>query len=103
MGIDWNQFNEKYVRLVTGIEKRLKLSNWSDGQWFGKPGISFDVLEEDTVKAQQKQFTVTSDMLIRLLKPVILKAEKAGRDCIDVSIVRTGEGRNTRYAVKEYV
>ena len=101
--IDWTQFNEKYVRLVTGIEKRLKLSNWTDGQWFGKPGISFDVLEEDTGLAQQKQFTVTSSMLIRLLKPIILKAEQEDRECIDVSILRTGEGSNTRYAVRENV
>jgi hypothetical protein len=87
--------------LVTGIEKRLKLGNWIDGEWFGKPGISFDVLQEDNGQAQQKQFTVTSPMMIRLLKPILLKAEREGRDSITVSIVRTGEGPNTRYAVNE--
>ena len=99
--IDWTKFNEKYVRLVTGIEKRLKLSNWIDGEWFGKPGISFDVLQEDNAQEQQKQYTVTSPMLIRLLKPILLKAEREERDSITVSIVRTGEGPNTRYAVNE--
>ena len=86
--------------MATGVEKRLKLTNWSDGEWFNKPGISFDVLEEDGV-AVQKQFTVTSRRLIRAMKPIIMKAEEDERDIISVSILRTGEGLNTRYMVKD--
>ena len=86
---------------MAGIEKKLKLTNWAGGEWFGKPGINFDVVLEDGEKMAQKQFTVTSRRLIRGLKPILLKAEEEGRDTISVSILKTGEGQNTRYAVKE--
>ena len=85
---------------MSGIEKKLKLKNWSDGTWFDKPGIGFDVVEEDGV-AVKRQLTVTSRRLIRALKPLIMKAEEAGRDSISVSILRSGEDLNTRYTVKE--
>jgi len=100
--IDWTKFNDKFVRLVTGVEKRLKLTNWHDGIWLNKPGINFDVLEEDGVKpVNQRQFTVTSRKLIRALKPIILEAEEDEKDTVSVSILRTGEEFNTRYTVKE--
>lgn len=98
--INWTKFKDKYVSLVTGTEKKLKLANWRDGNWFNKPGIGFDVLEEDGKKVQ-KQFTVTSRRLIRVLKPLILKAEESKRDTVSVSILRIGEGLDTRYTVKE--
>ena len=98
--IDWTKFNDRYVRLVTGEEKILRLSNWADGEWFGKPGLSFDVTHEDAQEVQ-KQFTVTSSMLIRLLKPILMKAEQEKRTTVAISILRTGEGRNIRYAVNE--
>jgi len=78
----------------------LKLNNWSDGEWFNKPGVGFEVMEEDGKKVQ-KQFTVTSKRLIRALKPIIMKAEEERRDTISVSIIRTGKGLDTRYTVKE--
>ena len=98
--IDWTKFNGKYVRLATGVEKRLQLTNWTDGEWFGKPGLSFDVIQEDG-ETVQKQFTVTSQMLIRLLRPILEKAERQDKNIIKVSILRTGEKRNTRYSVNE--
>lgn len=85
---------------MTGAEKKLKLRNWQDGVWFNKPGIGFDVLEEDG-KVIQKQFTVTSSRLIRALKPIILKAEDEKREIISVSILRSEEGFNTKYTVRE--
>ena len=86
--------------METDIERQLKLTNWRDGNWFNKPGIGFDVLEEDG-KTVQKQFTATSRRLIRALKPLIVKAEDNRQDTISVSILRSGEGLDTRYAVKE--
>lgn len=85
---------------MNGAEKKLKLRNWQDGVWFNKPGIGFDVLEEDG-KVVQKQFTVTSRRLIRALKPIILKAEEEKRNTISVGIIRTGEGFDTEYTVRE--
>ena len=98
--IDWTKFNDKYVRLVTGVEKRLKLANWTGGEWLGKPGISFDVLVEDG-ETSERQFTVISRKLIGMMKPIILKAEEDGKDTISVSILKTGESFDTRYTVKE--
>jgi hypothetical protein len=98
--INWNKFNEQYVRLVVGVEKKLKLTKWTAGDFFGKYGINFLVLEEDGNKVE-KQFTVISRRLIRELKPIIVKAEEDGKETIAISILRTGEGFNTRYTVKE--
>lgn len=67
------------------MEKKLKLTNWQSGEFFGnQPGISFDVIQEDS-KIVKKQFTVTSRRLIRELKPILLKAEEQGKDTIAVS------------------
>ncbi|MFH1848620.1 MAG: hypothetical protein ABH879_00370 [archaeon] len=100
--INWKKFEDRYVRLETGNEKRLKLSNWSDGVWFNKPGISFDVVEEDGEKVALKQFTVISKRLIRAIKPIIVRAESRGEDAIVISILQSGEGLDTRYTVKEH-
>ena len=97
--IDWTKFNGRYVRLTTDVVKKLKLANWTGGEWFGKPGISFDVLEEDGLSVE-KQFTVTSRMLPTELKPLLLKAEEEGKTTITVSILRTGEGNDIRYTVQ---
>ena len=97
--IDWTKFNGRYVRLTTDVVKKLKLTNWTGGEWFGKPGISFDVLEEDGLSVE-KQFTVTSRMLATELKPLLLKAEEEGKTTITVSILRTGEGNDIRYTVQ---
>ena len=78
----------------------MKLMNWRGGTWFDKPGIRFDVVEEDGIPVE-KQFTVSSRGLVQTLKPLLLKAEEAGRDCISVRIMRTGEGFDTSYTVEE--
>jgi len=98
--IDWTKFKDKYVRLITGVEKKLALTDWHDGIWFDKPGIRFRVVKEDGVHVQ-KQYTVTSRRLIRALKPIIMKAEEGKRDTISVSILKIGEGFDTRYTIKE--
>ena len=78
----------------------MKLTHWHDGIWFDKPGIRFEVLEEDGT-ASQKQLTVTSRRLIRALKPILVKAEDQQKDVVSVSILRSGEGLDTRYRVKD--
>ena len=98
--IDWTKFEDKYVRLISGTEKKLKLTNWTGGEWLGKSGISFDVIVEDGEKVQM-QFTIISRKLIRAMKPIILKAEEDETDTISVCILKTGEGFDTRYTVKQ--
>ncbi len=99
-GIDWGKFETDYVQLETGRTKRLKLTNWQQGSWFNKPGLRFDVLEEDS-EPVTKSFTTTSRQVIKALKPIIQKAEERGYREISVGILRVGEGLSTLYEVKE--
>ena len=78
--IAWDAFQSNYVKILPGLEKKLKLSSWKPGEWFGKPGIGFDVLIEDGQKVA-KQFTVVSLPLIKALRPIILNAEEKGKGC----------------------
>ena len=99
-GIDWGEFRKEYVKLETDVQKKLKLTNWRQRALFDKPGLRFDVLEEDSVTVD-KTFSITSKRLIQALRPIIKKAEKQKRKVISVSLLRTGEGFDTLYAVKE--
>ncbi len=99
-GIDWGKFKTDFVKLEVGIQKKLKLTNWRQESLFDKPGIRFDVLEEDCVTVD-KAFNVTSIRLLQALKPIIQKAEKPKKEAISISILRTGEGLDTSYAVRE--
>jgi hypothetical protein len=101
MTIDWTRFEENFIRLDTGIEKKLRLTNWRPGNWFNMPGIGFDVLEEDDVDVKDKVFTTTSKRLIRKLRPIIEKTTEQGLSEISVAITRVGEGTNTHYIVRE--
>ena len=98
--IDWTTIEGRYVRLKTGVKSTLVLANWTTGKWFGKMGIGFDVLEEGG-KQVSKQLTVTNRSLIQAFKPILLKAEDEEKDTVAVSITRTGDGLDTRYAVEE--
>jgi hypothetical protein len=97
--IDWGKFDTDFVKLETGVAKRLMLTNWRQGSWFNMPGIRFEVIEEDSKKVA-KVFTTTSKRLIRILRPFIMKAEKEKATVIDITIQRVGEGLNTFYEVK---
>ena len=98
--IDWGKFKTDFVKMETGVEKKLKLSNWRQSSLFDKPGLRFDVLEEDSVVVD-KTFSITSKRLIQALRPIIQKAEKQRKKVISVSILRTGERLDTSYQVKE--
>lgn len=98
--IDWEKFRTIFVKLETDVPKKLKLTNWLQGSLFDRPGIRFDVLEEDSVTVN-KTFSITSKRLIQALKPIIQKAEKQKKKAISVSILRTGERLDTLYEVSE--
>ena len=98
--IDWGKFRTDFVKMQTGVEKKLKLTNWRQESRFDRPGIRFDVLEEDSV-AVDKTFSITSKRLIQALRPIIQEGEKQGKKIISVSILRTGEEFDTSYEVKE--
>ena len=100
--IEWNKFQMDYVRLKTGIATILKLTNWRQGIYFSKPGLRFDVVEEDS-EPVNKIFTTTSKRLIKELQPIIVKAEKQGSRIITVGILKNGEGLDTSYEVEENV
>ena len=75
-------------------------TNWRQRALFDKTGLRFDVVEEDSVTVD-KTFSITSKRLIRALRPIIQKAENGKEDSIRVSILRTGEGLDTSYEVRE--
>jgi len=99
-GIDWGKFKTDFVKLEVDIQKKLKLANWRQESRFERPGLRFDVLEEDSVAAD-KTFSITSKRLIQALRPIIQQAENGKRNTIHVSILRTGEGMDTSYEVRE--
>jgi hypothetical protein len=99
-GIDWGEFRTDFVKLGMGVQKKLKLTNWRTEHRFERPGLRFDVLEEDSVSVD-KTFSITSRRLIRALRPIIQKAERGQDDIIHVSILRTGKGLDTAYEVRE--
>jgi hypothetical protein len=100
-GIDWRRFRTDYVSLDTGVRKRLRLTNWRQSSVFDRPGLLFDVTEEDSVQVN-KSFSITSRRLIRALKPIIQRADEQGRKAISVTILRTGDGFDTAYQVEEH-
>ncbi|MBD3184975.1 hypothetical protein GF312_22015 [Candidatus Poribacteria bacterium] len=99
-GIDWEKLGSGFVKLDTDREKKLKLTNWRQEHRFDRPGLRFDVLEEDS-KPVDKTLGITSRRLIRALRPIIQNAAKHGISAISVSILRTGEGMDTSYQVRE--
>ena len=98
--IDWEKFRKEFVKLETGVQKKLKLTNWRQRALFDKLGLRFDVLAEDSVTVD-KTFSITSKRLIQALRPIVQRAEKQKKKIISVSILRTGEGLDTSYEVKE--
>jgi len=96
--INWKSFEDRFVRLETDVEKKLKLTKWNGGVWFDKAGIRFDVVEEDGWPVQ-KIFTITSRRLIRELRPLIVRAEQQKQNVIAVCITRTGEEFGTKYTI----
>ena len=98
--IEWKKFQMEYIKLEPGIAKTLRLTNWRQGSWFNKPGLQFDVIEEDS-KPVSKAFSTTSKRLIKALQPIIVRAEEQDRNKISITIRRTGEGMDTSYEVAE--
>ena len=59
-----------------------------------------DVVEEDG-ELVEKEFTVTSKRLIQELEPILNQAQKQNRKFVLISVLKTGEGFDTQYFVKE--
>ena len=98
--IDWNKFEQRNVGFEPEIEKTLELFGWQMGTWFGRPGITFSVTQEDG-QMVNKKLTTTSRRLISALRPILEKADSEGRKSIKLSIIRRGEGFDTNYEVAE--
>jgi len=109
--IDWDSMTGgNYIELKDGVQKVVVLSNWQAQTKFKepsgeiKPGISFDVLDEDGVLldvANKKDWTVTAKGALRQLQPIIEKTEAAGLIKVKVSVIRIGEKTDTKYSIKE--
>ena len=111
--IEWNDLlSGGFIKLEDGKPKKLVLSNWKPQEKFKdektgelRKGITFTVLAEDDKvyedEDSQKEYTVTAIRALVKLRPIIEKAEAAGKDFIKVNIVRVGEGRKTEYSISE--
>lgn len=109
--INWDELlNSKFVKIENDKPKKLLLANWRPQTEFKnddgtvKAGILFDVLEEDGTKFEGddiKTYTMTAIKGMAKMKPIIEKAELEKRDTIKVSIVRTGQGKQTAYSISE--
>jgi len=105
--IDWDDIlGGSFIKLVNGEAKKMRLTNWKPQENFKdedggiKPGIVFEVPLEDD-KEVKKTWTVTAIKAMAKLRPIIEKAEEAGVNEVNVSVVRVGEGRGTQYDIKE--
>ncbi len=94
------EVQSRYVRLSTGAKKVLRVTNWRNGIWFDKQGIGMDIVEEDGERVE-KEFTVTSKRLMQEMEPILKQAQKENRKSVLISLLKTGEGFDTQYLVKE--
>ena len=104
MGIDFNKFSGNFFKLEQDKRTIVKLSGWKEtmssfGSDTPKPGIAFDVVEENGVPVE-KEWTVTSIQLIQKLRPFIEKAENEGKGWISVAVIKIGDKKDTKYAVE---
>lgn len=100
-----------FITIEAGVAKRLVLTNWRPQEKFKDPttqaikfGVSFDVLKDDGVAyddSNKKDYTCTAVKALAQFKPIIEKAESAGKANICVSIVKAGEGPKTVYTIIE--
>lgn len=109
MGINWNEMGS-FITIEAGKPKRMVLKNWRQQEKFkntdGSPkfGISFDVWKDDNIEfdeTSKKDYTCTAIKACSQFKPIIEKADAAGKDSITVSILKAGEGKSTVYTITE--
>jgi len=111
--INWDEMLAgKFIRLQKGIRKVLVLMNWRAQQKFKddkgniKPGVEFDVIQEDAqdlIGDDMKSYTITAIKALAQVRPLCEKAESLGKQAIKIALVRVGEGRHTEYDIKEVV
>lgn len=116
--INWDDMSGNFVKLENAKPKRLKLNEWRQQEQFKftegtktgqlRFGLTFDVIEEDgtaqaKVDGKAKEWTVTAIKACAKLKPIIQKAEAAGKKEIMISVLRAGEGKQTVYEIEEVI
>lgn len=110
--VNWDEVTGGgFLKIETGKPVELLLKNWKPQDKFKdektgqiRAGVSFEVWQENKVVYNDKtklDFTVTAVGLLKLLKPICLKAEANGKSEVRVSIVAVGEGNKRQYSVTE--
>ena len=97
--IDWNKWNSKFFKPENGKKHILKLADWKEEKKFDRDCIEFQVKEIDG-SACDKTYTLGSFQAVQQLKPLMCEAEDKGKKEVTVSLTRTGEGRDTKYAIE---
>jgi len=107
--INWDEMGGKFIKLENGIPMRLKLTNWRQQTQFKDDngnvrfGLSFDVLQHDNIDCSEdpRNWTITAIKACAKFKPIIEKAEAAGKKVIEISVLRAGEGKQTVYEISK--
>ena len=109
MGINWNEvMSSGFVKFEDGISVTLVLMNWrqAESTFEGKTKacVAFDIMQEDNAvydKTTMKRWDCSAAGALEKLKPIIEKADAAGKSSVKVSVIRMGKGTGTQYSIKE--
>ena len=106
MAIDWKEFDRDlegaFMKLGIDAPEEVVLTNWRMEEKFDKVQLTFDVLERDGAPLTTAQTLQRSAAGFKAaLKPMMQKAEAEGRDKFKVKLLRTGEGKDTKYEATE--
>ena len=109
--INWDDIlvGGNFIKLEEGKAKQMEISNWRVQQKFKddktkelRPGLTFDVLNEDGVASSDiKEWTVTSVRALGKLRPIIEKAEAEGKTSVRINVVRVGDKTATQYSITQ--
>jgi hypothetical protein len=108
MAIDWdNMMGGEYIQIVAGQPKQMELRDWAEQTQFKddktgqvRPGVVFNVTKEDG-KEVDKTWTVTAKGALKMLRPIVEKAEAAGNQTINVNVLAVGENKQRQYSINE--
>jgi len=111
MAINWKEMGGNFIELPKGQPVRLHLKNWKQQDKFKEKdseklrfGLTFEVWKENNFEyddTTKKEWTVTAVKACKQLKPIIEKAEAAGKNEVIVSVVVAGENKSTVYTITE--
>ena len=100
--INWDLFADQYFK-PTEEPVDITFKDWMqcnfdiNGQL--KPGIKADIIVKNGSEVKQ-EWRITAKRLIRLLRPIIEKAETESKRTVSIRVFKQGSGMQTQFVVK---